>query len=31
VIGRWQQFAKSGFKRMPSELWEKQWPLLERG
>jgi TetR/AcrR family transcriptional regulator len=31
VIGRWQQYAKSGFKRMPSELWEKQWPLLERG
>jgi len=31
VVGRWQQYAKSGFKRMPSELWEKQWPLLERG
>lgn len=31
VIGRWQQYAKSGFKRMPSELWERQWPLLERG
>lgn len=31
VIGRWQQFAKSGFKRTPSELWEKQWPLLARG
>jgi TetR/AcrR family transcriptional regulator len=30
VIGRWQQFAKSGFKRAPSELWEKQWPLLAR-
>ena len=28
VIGRWQQFAKSGFKRRPSELWDKQWPLL---
>jgi len=28
VIGRWQQFAKSGFKRFPSELWDKQWPLL---
>jgi len=28
VIGRWQQFAKSGFKRLPTELWEKQWPLL---
>jgi TetR/AcrR family transcriptional regulator len=31
VIGRWQQYAKSGFKRIPSELWEKQWPLLARG
>jgi TetR/AcrR family transcriptional regulator len=31
VIGRWQQYAKSGFKRAPSELWEKQWPLLSRG
>jgi len=28
VIGRWQQFAKSGFKRVPTELWDKQWPLL---
>jgi TetR/AcrR family transcriptional regulator len=31
VIGRWQQYAKSGFKRMPSELWETQWPLLAPG
>jgi TetR/AcrR family transcriptional regulator len=31
VIGRWQQYTKSGFKRVPSELWEKQWPLLARG
>ncbi|HTQ73923.1 MAG TPA: nucleoid occlusion factor SlmA [Burkholderiales bacterium] len=31
VIGRWQQYAKSGFKRMPSELWKEQWPLLSRG
>ena len=28
VVGRWQQFAKSGFKRLPSELWEKHWPML---
>ena len=28
VVGRWQQFAKSGFRRLPSELWDKQWPLL---
>ena len=31
VIGRWQLYAKGGFKRKPSELWEKQWPLLEAG
>src|SRR5437867_1491049 len=30
VMGRWQQYAKSGFKRKPTELWEKQWPLLVR-
>jgi TetR/AcrR family transcriptional regulator len=28
VIGRWQQFAKSGFKRKPTEYFEKQWPLM---
>jgi TetR/AcrR family transcriptional regulator len=28
VIGRWHQFAKSGFKRLPTEGWDKQWPLL---
>jgi TetR/AcrR family transcriptional regulator len=28
VIGRWQQFAKSGFKRLPTEGWDKQWLLL---
>ena len=30
VIGRWQQFAKSGFKRLPTEQWDKQWLLLAR-
>ena len=30
VIGRWQQFAKSGFKRVPTEQWDKQWLLLAR-
>jgi TetR/AcrR family transcriptional regulator len=25
VIGRWHQFAKSGFKRDPLEFWPKQW------
>jgi TetR/AcrR family transcriptional regulator len=24
VVGRWHQFAKSGFKRMPTEYWEAQ-------
>jgi TetR/AcrR family transcriptional regulator len=28
VIGRWHQFAKSGFKRKPTDQWERQWPLL---
>ncbi len=28
VIGRWQQFAKSGFKRSPLADWEIQWALL---
>jgi TetR/AcrR family transcriptional regulator len=28
VIGRWHQFAKSGFKREPTELWTAQWPAL---
>ncbi|MCU0803814.1 MAG: nucleoid occlusion factor SlmA [Burkholderiales bacterium] len=28
VIGRWSQFAKSGFKRKPTEMWDKQWPFL---
>lgn len=24
VVGRWHQFAKSGFKRVPTEYWEAQ-------
>ncbi len=28
VVGRWHQFAKSGFKRDPMEMWQSQWPLL---
>jgi len=28
VLGRWHQFAKSGFKRKPTDQWERQWPLL---
>ena len=28
VVGRWHQFAKSGFKRDPMEGWAVQWPRL---
>jgi TetR/AcrR family transcriptional regulator len=28
VIGRWHQFAKSGFKRDPLEAWPVQWKQL---
>lgn len=28
VIGRWHQFAKSGFKRQPTEMWDQQWRWL---
>jgi TetR/AcrR family transcriptional regulator len=31
VVGRWHLFAKSGFKRDPTELWAKQWRLLMEG
>ena len=31
VIGRWHQFAKSGFKRDPLELWNKQWRQIMEG
>jgi len=31
VTGRWHQFAKSGFKRDPVELWSKQWRQLLEG
>jgi len=31
VTGRWHQFAKSGFRRDPLELWAKQWRLLMEG
>jgi TetR/AcrR family transcriptional regulator len=31
VAGRWHQFAKSGFKRDPVELWPKQWRQLMEG
>jgi TetR/AcrR family transcriptional regulator len=28
VIGRWQQYAKSGFAREPLAGWAQQWPML---
>jgi hypothetical protein len=28
VIGRWQQYAKSGFTREPMAKWAQQWPML---
>jgi len=31
VTGRWHQFAKSGFKRDPAELWASQWRQLMEG
>jgi TetR/AcrR family transcriptional regulator len=31
VTGRWHQFAKSGFKRDPMELWGRQWRQLMEG
>jgi TetR/AcrR family transcriptional regulator len=31
VTGRWHQFAKSGFKRDPVELWAKQWRQVMEG
>ncbi len=31
VTGRWHQFAKSGFKRDPSENWGRQWKQLMEG
>jgi TetR/AcrR family transcriptional regulator len=31
VTGRWHQFAKSGFRRDPAEMWPKQWRQLLDG
>lgn len=28
AIGRWQQYAKSGFTREPLANWAQQWPML---
>lgn len=29
--GRIHQFVRSGFRRLPTEGWDAQWPLLARG
>lgn len=31
VNGRWHQYAKSGFKRDPTEAWARQWKQLMEG
>ncbi|HQR52543.1 MAG TPA: nucleoid occlusion factor SlmA [Burkholderiales bacterium] len=31
VVGRWHQFARSGFKRDPLEYWPRQWHGLMPG
>ena len=31
VVGRWHQFAKSGFRRDPVEHWNRQWRQLLEG
>ena len=31
VAGRWHQFAKSGFRRDPLDMWAKQWRQLMDG
>lgn len=28
VVGRWEQFARSGFSRDPLQQWPQQWPML---
>jgi TetR/AcrR family transcriptional regulator len=28
IIGRWQQYVKSGFTRLPAAHWAQQWPML---
>lgn len=28
VVGRWHQYAKSGFSREPMAHWKQQWPML---
>ena len=28
VVGRWQQYAKTGFTREPAAQWAQHWPML---
>jgi len=28
VLGRWEQYARSGFTREPAAQWQQQWPML---
>lgn len=28
VVGRWEQYARSGFTREPLALWPQHWPML---
>jgi len=28
VVGRWEQYARSGFTREPLTQWQQQWPML---
>lgn len=28
VVGRWEQYARSGFSREPLAQWQQQWPML---
>ena len=30
VVGRWEQYARSGFTRDPLAQWLQQWPLISR-
>ena len=30
ILGRWEQYARSGFSRAPLAQWHQQWPLIRR-
>ncbi len=31
VLGRWQQFTRSGFRQSPLAAWDTQWQIIGRG